>query len=394
MADRLPSCYIYMRQLIRISALGGSRMYFPQPMMSLSSQGKINKVGDNAGGGGIPRARTTINNNGVLGGSHGNTNSIISNIVSQNGMGNNDDLGEKSFSERWRSIIDNCIIEFMAVLFVNLTTVMCWDFSGDNQTLQFIPALVLGLVLLCLKDEDYFFPDASHTVTLVVWALGGYRTWSQPCARLFGQTVGLAVSMWICSVATLPHIVIHVQHPLSIVFVLEIIGTALEHMAVVYVILPLLPSESAHGSNFKFPKVKPKSHKDTEAPSNHSVMHAAITFTGVHFCLWRSFNVEMNPSVTILLAFIRQIQEQASLSTSSSSSAAGTSLEHNNSPTPHHGPSPWSHATMAIWGQLVGVLVCVVYTVLYVPRETKYWPSSTVTKRATGGGGSNASNSI
>jgi hypothetical protein len=257
---------------------------------------------------------------------------------------------------QWRSMVDNCVVEFLAVLFVNLTTIMCWDYSGDNQALQFIPALVLGLVLLCLKDEDYFFPDASHTVTLVVWALGGYHTWTQPCARLMGQTVGLAVSFWICSTATLPHLVIHVQHPLGIVFALEVIGTALEHMAVVYVILPLLPPESAHGSNFKFPKVKAKSHQDTEAPSNESVMHAAITFTGVHFCLWRSFNVEMNPAITLLIAYVRQIQ----------SNSTGVVVE-------NHGP--WTHATMAIWGQVVGVLVCIVYTVLYIPRETKYWPS-------------------
>ena len=342
-------------------------MYFPQAM-PLSTQGKLNKMVDHPVGG-MPRARSTINNHLSNSNGSGGGNNNVGGLV----MGS-DDSGEKGFGERWRSIIDNCIIEFMAVLFVNLTTVMCWDFSGDNQTLQFIPALVLGLVLLCLKDEDYFFPDASHTVTLVVWALGGYRTWSQPCARLLGQTVGLAVSLWICSAATLPHIVIHVQHPLSIVFVLEIIGTALEHMAVVYVILPLLPSENAHGSNFKFPKVKPKSHKDTEAPSNHSVMHAAITFTGVHFCLWRSFNVEMNPSVTILLAFIRQMQQQPLASDHSGGAQA---------------PSPWSHATMAVWGQLVGVLVCIVYTVLYVPRETKYWPG---TRR--GAGGSNTVNSF
>ena len=349
-------------------------MYFHQAM-PLPAQGRLNKVVDNVvAGGGMPRARSTINNhlnNSGCCGSSGNNNSSGGIIPSLGAMGS-DDLGEKGFGERWRSIIDNCIIEFMAVLFVNLTTVMCWDFSGDNQALQFIPALVLGLVLLCLKDEDYFFPDASHTVTLVVWALGGYRTWSQPCARLLGQTVGLAVSLWICSVATLPKIVIHVQHPLSIIFVLEIIGTALEHMAVVYVILPLLPSENAHGSNFKFPKVKPKSHKDTEAPSNHSVMHAAITFSGVHFCLWRSFNVEMNPSVTILIAFIRQMQQPLATATT-------TDPHH----TPDADPSPWGHATMAIWGQLVGVLVCIVYTVLYVPRETKYWPA-TATKRGAG----------
>ena len=252
----------------------------------------------------------------------------------------------------------------MSSLFVNLVTIMCWDWSGDNHSLQYIPAVVLGLVLLCLKDEDYFFPDATHTVTLVMWALGGYQTWAQPIARLFGQTLGLAASIWICSAATLPHIVIHVQHPLSIVFVLEAVGTALEHMSVVYVILPLLPPENSHGGNFKFPKVKPKSHEDTTAPSNKSVMHAAMTFVGVHFCLWRSLNVEMNPAITLLIAYVRQRQQQPS-------SAA------------HHDflvVDPWSHATMAMWGQCVGLLICIIYTIFYIPRETKYWPATASSK--------------
>ena len=330
--------YIYallFRWLLLLYFLNNCAMYFAT--MPSSSQARLNHPGNKMDHGGLmPRNKPPA----------------ISNNNNEAGMGE---------GEKWRSMIDNCVIEFMAVLFINLTTIMCWDYSGDNQALQFIPALVLGLVLLCLKDEDYFFPDASHTVTLVMWALGGYHTWSQPCARLLGQTVGLAVSVWICSSAALPNIVIHVQHPLSIVFTLEMIGTALEHMAVVYVILPLLSPENSQGLNFKFPKVKPKSHKDTEAPSNQSVMHAAITFTGVHFCLWRSFNVEMNPSITVLLAYVRQIQNHES--------------EHGGG-----GPSPWSHATTAVWGQLVGVLVCVVYTVLYVPRESKYWPA--ISKRA------------
>ena len=282
--------------------------------------------------------------------------------------------GLKKEKEQWRSMIDNCIIEFMSSLFVNLATIMCWDWSGDNQSLQYIPALVLGLVLMCLKDEDYFFPDATHTVTLVVWALGGYHTWIQPLARLCGQTIGFAVSIWICSFATLPHIKIHVQHPLSIVFVLEMIGTALEHMAVVYVILPLLPPENSHGGKFKFPKVKPKSHEDTTAPSNKSVMHAAITFIGVHFCLWRSLNVEMNPAITMLIAYVRCLQQKDGSHVPSSSSQLG----HSSSSVVGDGSivEPWAHATMGLWGQAVGLFVCIIYTVMYIPREAKYWPAN------------------
>lgn len=37
---------------------------------------------------------------------------------------------------------------------------------------------------------------------------------------------------------------------------------------------------------------------------------------------------------------------------------------------------PWAHATMGLWGQAVGLFVCIIYTVMYIPREAKYWPAT------------------
>jgi hypothetical protein len=67
---------------------------------------------------------------------------------------------------------------------------MCWP-----HALQFVPALALGLVLLCIKDKDYFFPDTSPTVTFVLWILGGY-TWMHVAARVTGQLLGAVVALW------------------------------------------------------------------------------------------------------------------------------------------------------------------------------------------------------
>jgi hypothetical protein len=202
--------------------------------------------------------------------------------------------------------------------------------------------------------------------------------------------VALGLSVWICSVATLPRVVIHVQHPLIVVFALELFATMIEHMAVVYIIIPLLPPENSHGSNFKFPKVKPKSHQETIAPSNQSLLHAAFTFGTVHFCLWRAFNAEMNMAVTILVAYVRQLQLDSNninssnldsyalsrqnisasvisrglLSTTSTVTAGSSSLD----------ISPWSHGATALWGQCAGILLCIIYVVLYIPRENKSLP--------------------
>ena len=244
------------------------------------------------------------------------------------------------------------MVEFVSTLFLILATVFCWGWKTDDAFMQFIPALTMGLVMLCLKDEDYFFPDASWTVTIVLWALGGYGSWTHVFARMTGQSIALAAACWICAHATLPAIVMHVEQPLAIVFVLEMFATMLEHMAVVYVIMPLLPPSNSHGANFLFPKVKPKSDQATKAPSNTVVMHAAVTFASLHWCLWRAFGTEMNPAITIVLSFLRKQQQSQSLG---------------------HGTDPWHHATIAVWGQIVGVVLCVTYAAVYVPRETKMW---------------------
>ena len=255
-------------------------------------------------------------------------------------------------SPKWRSMVDNCMIEFIAALLLILATVFCWSWKEDNIFLQFVPPLAMGLILLCLKDEDYFFPDGAWFVTLVLWALGGYGSWTHVVARLVGQTAAMGVAWWVCSLATLSDIVHHTHQPLSIVFFMEMLCTAIEHLAVVYVVMPLLPPPSHH-HGFLFPKVKPKSDQATRAPSNTVVMHAAITFSTLHWCLWRGLHTEMNPAITLVLAYLRVKQN------------------------PTHADQEWQHATISVWGQIVGVALCIAYTAVYFPRESKMWRNNT-----------------
>jgi hypothetical protein len=197
--------------------------------------------------------------------------------------------------------------------------------------------------------QDFFFPDGSSTVTIVLWALGGYGSWTHVVARVVGQSVALGMAFWVCSAASVPTIVVHRSQPMTIVFAMEALATMLEHMAVVYVIMPLLPPPAQQQHGFMFPKVKPKSDHATKAPPNHAVMHAAVTFASLHWCLWRGFGTEMNPSITLVLAYLRKQQ--------------GVD-EH-----------AWEHATMAVWGQIVGLVMCIAYTAVYFPRESKMWRS-------------------
>ena len=194
-------------------------------------------------------------------------------------------------------------------------------------------------------------------------ACAGYGG-SHVAARWLGQLLGFGVSLWICLYARLPPLAYRVEQPLTVLFALEAIGTALEHMAVVYVILPLLPP--AHTSSaavgivdpdlrilgVRVPsaKVKPKSHADAQAPSNPMVLHAALVFGGLHWCLSRGFCIEMTPLTTVTLAVLRSQPPGADVA------------------------AVWAAATLALWAQAVGVAVCVAYVALFAPRETKFWP--------------------
>jgi hypothetical protein len=85
----------------------------------------------------------------------------------------------------------------------------------------------------------------------------------------------------------------------------------------------------------------------------------------------------MNPAITMLIAYVRCLQQSA---TSSSPPPPSSSLGSSYDNSSNHGGAiviePWAHATMGLWGQAVGLFVCIIYTVMYIPREAKYWPAT------------------
>ena len=307
-----------------------------------------------------------------------NNNNILMN--GSNGASSSNSTGGALVYPHWRSLIDNMAVEFMASLFTSLATVMFWTTSVTN-TLQFMPSVVMGLVLVCIKDEDYFFPDTSPTITFVLWVLGGY-TWIHALARMIGQVAGFGIALWILLYADTPILVYRVPNPLNVAFAFELIGTTLEHLAIVYVILPLLPPAHHHhhthhhssstaavdSLRFVFPKVKPKSHHETQAPSNPVVLHAAIVLGTLHWCLSRGMCIEMSPLQTLLITILRWQNKGGGL----------LATESNSTDYHHHGEKyhhVWEEFTISLWAQMLGLLICICYVMLFAPRETKYWPA-------------------
>ena len=169
-------------------------------------------------------------------------------------------------TDHWRAVMDNFVIELLAALFINVSALMYGGMKykhGDahfsDPWTQLIPAMVMGLVLVTLKDDDFFFPDCTHTITLLMWAVGAYDNWVHPFARMMGQTVAMGITIWLCKDIAIPQWVSLGRLPM-VIFASEMMSTIIEHMSVVYLFLPLLPPmvhtlmSNARSSRESYPK--------------------------------------------------------------------------------------------------------------------------------------------
>ena len=281
--------------------------------------------------------------------------------IPNNPMNENDE--ELEVVWKGSALVDNFIIELISSILVCLSVIFSWDWNGDNFALQFIPGICLGLIMLCIKDEDYFFPDGSPMVTLMVWLMGGYFSWVQSVVRIMAHCVGFAISLWICTSAPIPKMIYHRQYSNAVYFAMEALTTSIEHIAIVYVVMPLLPPSNKKGTTFLFPPVKPKSHPDTMAPSNSVVMNSAIIFSVIHWVFWQMLSCEMNPSVLLLLTYLRVFQ-----------TGKGYNLnDYANNPNQINSANDhWNYGLMGVWGQCVGLFVSLLYAYFFIPRSHKF----------------------
>jgi hypothetical protein len=275
---------------------------------------------------------------------------------------------------RWNTLIDSFLVEMLASIFVTLSVIFSWDWHGDNFALQFIPGIALGLIMVCIKDEDYFFPDASPFVTILIWSMGGYFSWLHSLVRLMAHATGFGIALWICASSPIPVLTYHRKYSNEVYFGLEAFTTALEHIAIVYVIMPLLPTVNNQGTRFLFPRVKPKSHPETQAPSNTTIMHAALIFSLIHWVFWRMLSCEMNPSVLATLSYLRVLQEEQCINLNphydlpSDYYIYGCAREKSRD---HEPLDHWKYGIAGIWGQVVGLVVSLIYAFLFIPRTYK-----------------------
>ena len=253
----------------------------------------------------------------------------------------------------WRSVLDNVIIEMVASIFVNFTALafanVGYEVLANGAGVfsapwgQLVPSLATGLVMLTCKDEQFFPPDSTPTITLLLWSIGAYDSPLQAGARLLGHGFGLGVTLLLCcGPESLPPQALPVERPGGVVFGAEVVATAIEHFAIVYLCVPLLPTTYSHSARFKSRQGGGKqSLSATTAPSNLIVLQMALAFAVSHWCLRTTFSTEMNPTVSILKAVI----------------------------TAWQGQPRWQECAMSLWGQAIGLLFAIVYAVSFSPKN-------------------------
>jgi glycerol uptake facilitator-like aquaporin len=214
-----------------------------------------------------------------------------------------------------RSIIDNFTIEFVASLLIFMAAAL---FGMAEDDMRFAPSAAMGLVIVCLKDEDLFFPDAAPTVSLVLYFLGAY-TPPELLSRLSGQLLAMTV-VFAFLIEHPPHA--HYAADLKTVFLFETLGTIMEHLTIAYLVLPMLSST--------------KRKRGTMGPENSAVAHAGVVVAVLHYFLQRGFKVEMSPVGTLLMMSMSAL--------------------------------PMEHAITALAGQCIGVMLATLYLFSFAPR--------------------------
>ena len=247
----------------------------------------------------------------------------------------------------WRSLIDNLFIETVASVFIDVSAVVYGHLGYEllehggggvfmQPQFQLVPAVVCGLVILTCRDESYMPPDATPTVTVLLWCLGAYTTWMEAGARMLGHCIGFVITLLVCwDMGLVPQTMVF-ERPGAVVFGSEALATCIEHMSLVYLLLPLMPT--------RFDASAAK----TVVTGNVAAL-AALSFAVTHWCLRVTFASEMNPTVMLLRGVLGSARPQPHY--------------------PEHGV--WHECMMAIWGQCVGMLVCIVYCRANMPKVAR-----------------------
>ena len=213
------------------------------------------------------------------------------------------------------NLFNNMLIECLSTIVVCYSAIYIAHPATDPLA-PVVAALAIVAIMMNLKDRTYFCPDANPVATIVLLAAGAYTRghdgtslwtmfwgktlWRDVLARLIGQAGGFVFVLY---AVLLPNTAQFAHTPFEQVLrsvnvvVNEGVATAIEAIAIAFVIMPLLrpvPSATSGYTDAFAAKV------DTKPPTNKNLFSAALSLGIIHYVLERLFRATMNPFLYVL----------------------------------------------------------------------------------------------
>ena len=117
------------------------------------------------------------------------------------------ETNKKILTRHWSStydLIDGFVVELIATFFICFLSIVRYCNSDEipayNFTVEFLPSFGWIIVLLTIRDSDGWFADASITITLAQYALGIYKQFDMPLARILRQLAGVALCVGVMKI--------------------------------------------------------------------------------------------------------------------------------------------------------------------------------------------------
>ena len=199
----------------------------------------------------------------------------------------------------------NASVETLGSLMLLLVTVACEVMPSVEQELnrEWYVAIATVLSLVCLKDEDFYPPDGAHHITAALYSIGVYDTPMEVFFRILGQTLGVVVGWLIASQLDLSHAKpFHAKTSVGVICTIEALGTLLETLTFVYLLVPLLTVKQPNSNVWR---LKPKADLETHTPSTERLLCVAMVLVVLHWTLFSVFGADLQPAVTLVLAVLR-----------------------------------------------------------------------------------------
>ena len=257
-----------------------------------------------------------------------------------------------------KDLFDNAFIEFLAALILLSSAIYEPHMQGDILA-QLVSGAAIVVVMMTLKDKNYFCPDGSFMVTVVLMCAGAYTgankgvTWREKViaqAKATLQHLPDIFVRWTGQILAFIVLYYGVVQPRrnslkdapfeqimgeSLEITNEFLATMMECVGTAFCIMPLLrPDGDARDPNYENAFA---SKTDTDPPTNKRLYVAATSLGLLRIVLERLFRTTMNP-----FAFVLQCE------------IIGQECSHDKQ-------------TAVIGAQFCGLFVAGVYSYMYLP---------------------------